>query len=499
MLAGVTGAEELFYLTTSLCPTCDRLLPGRVIGRADGVFVVRSCPEHGGFEGLLCSDLEWFRGLARFDVEPVKPAHPKREVEQGCPLDCGLCTAHRQIAGTAAIEISNRCNADCPVCLADNQTTFELTVEQVRASLDSLIAAQGHVDAVALSGGEPTIHPKIFEILREVASRPEVGRVALNSNGLRIARDDAFLDELAKQEKVYVSIHYDGKRAKELRGIDHALQCLALERLAQWKIPAAPVVLAATGVNDDELGELLRDLLRKPNVTSVMVSMMTHAGGNGARFPGDPAKRLTIAGALDRIDSWSASSSGSPAAIFKRDFMPLPMPNPVCAAIGYFLVDGGDVTGLIPLGDLDEIIEATKNTNFVRDDAELERMLRDVIDRLYASPERFADAPALSRRLRALLDRLFPTNAPPCCAAERRAIVEAHVKTVYLFQFMDAWTFDSKRLQKCSCQHLMPDGSTIPSCSYYAYHRKRDPRFAPVEATAGGEQGALVQLGGKPS
>jgi hypothetical protein len=72
------------------------------------------------------------------------------------------------------------------------------------------------------------------------------------------------------------------------------------------------------------------------------------------------------------------------------------------------------------------------------------------------------------------------------------------VKTVYLFQFMDAWTFDSKRLQKCSCQHLLPDGSTIPSCSYYAYHRKRDPRFAPGEAPASGEKSALVQLGGKP-
>ncbi len=45
-------------------------------------------------------------------------------------------------------------------------------------------------------------------------------------------------------------------------------------------------------------------------------------------------------------------------------------------------------------------------------------------------------------------------------------------------QFMDGWTFDTQRLSKCSCQHLFADGHRIPSCGYYAYHRKRDPRFS---------------------
>lgn len=459
---------ELFYRTTSLCPTCDRLLPATVVGRSDGVFVTRACPDHGPFEGLLCADLDYYRGLSRFDVEPIKPASPQREVERGCPLDCGLCSAHRQIAGTAAIEISNRCNATCPVCLADNQTTFELSVDDVRASVEALLKAQGSVDALALSGGEPTIHPQIFEILAAL-QRPEIRRVALNTNGILASRDDAFLDRLAKFENVYVSLHYDGVRARELRGIDHEVQQRALERLAKWGIPTAPVVLAAAGVNDHELGSILRSLLLMPHVKSVMVSMMTYAG-EGAKFPGDPRTRLTIGGALARLEA-----SG---AIRRRDFMPLPMPNPVCAAIGYFLVEGGELTGLIPLGELDEIIESTKNSNFAQRDEDLERMLRDVVDRLYADPARFDDAPALQRKLRGLLERLFPTNRAACCAAERRAIVEEHLKTVYMFQFMDAWTFDTKRLGKCSCQHLMPDGGTIPSCSYYAYHRKRDPRFS---------------------
>jgi len=472
--------EELFYATTSLCPTCDRLLAARVVGRSDGVFVTRTCPEHGEVAGLLCSDLDWYRGLDRFDVEPIKPKSPQRAVEHGCPLDCGLCTSHRQIAGTAAIELSNRCNANCPVCLADNQTTFELSVEQVRASVAGLIEAQGSIDVLALSGGEPTIHPSFFDILAEV-SRPEVRRVAINTNGIRVSRDDAFLDRLAQFDNVYVSLHYDGTRAKELRGIDHEVQRRALERLAKWKIPASPLVLAAAGINDHELGPLMRSLLLEPHVKSVQLSMLTNAGSGGSSFPGDPHARLTIAGALARVEETAGGT------LRKRDFIPLPMANPVCAAMGYFLVENGEITGLIPLGDLDQIIEATKNTNFAQDDVALERMLRDVIERMYVDPDQFENAPAIQRKLRGLLERLFPTNATPRTTAERRAIVEEHLKTVYLFQFMDAWTFDTVRLSKCSCQHLMPDGTTIPSCSYYSYHRKRDPRFAKD----------LVQLTGK--
>jgi uncharacterized radical SAM superfamily Fe-S cluster-containing enzyme len=469
MNAAKVSAQTTFYKTTSMCPTCERLVPGEVVGTPHGVFLVRECPDHGPFEGLVCSDLAWYESLPRFDVPPVKPKSPLRKTEHGCPNDCGLCTAHRQIAGTAAIEISNRCDASCPVCIADNQKTFELSVDEVSAMVDDLVRAQGTIDVLAISGGEPAIHPDLFAILRAV-SRPEVQRIALNSNGLRMAHDDGFLDELARFDKVYVTLHYDGAGAKALRGVDPQVQERAVERLGAWKIPMVPVVLAAQGINDLALGTIVPSLLRRPSVKSVIVSTMAFAGSGGATFQGDPRTRLTIPGALDCIEA------GSGGALRKRDFIPLPMPNPLCAAIGYFLVDQGELTGLIGLGDLDEVIECTKNTNFVTQDEDLERLLRSAVDRLYASEA--LDAPRILGKFRGLLDRLFPEATVAMEPSRRRSIVEEQVKTVYLMQLMDAWTFDTKRLSKCSCQHLLPGGSVIPSCSYYAYHRKRDPRFA---------------------
>ena len=177
-----------------------KLLPGEVFSRDQAVYLSRTCPDHGEIEALVCSDVTWFERLPRFDAVPNKPAKVQRPKIHGCPLDCGLCPGHRQIAGTAAIEISNRCNANCPVCLGDNRNTFDMSVAEIKSLVDSAIADQGSLGVLTLSGGEPTIHPQFFEIL-SLLNRPEIGRINLNTNGLVINSDDAFLERLKQHSK----------------------------------------------------------------------------------------------------------------------------------------------------------------------------------------------------------------------------------------------------------------------------------------------------------
>ena len=463
--------ERLLYETTTLCPHCDKLLPGKVIAGDEGVFIARTCPDHGELRGLVCSDVDWYDGLAAFDVAPVRPSKTRTVRTHGCPDDCGLCNAHRQTAGTAAIEISNRCNAACPVCLADNVDSFEMSVEQINGIVDKAIEDQGALDILTLSGGEPTIHPAFFEVLDAVL-RPEIGRLVVNTNGVRIANDDAFLDRLSTYQGVYISLHHDGPNARLLRGIDFEVQTRALDRLCERGVPVVPLVLAARGVNDRDLGKVVVDLLTKsPAVKSIIVSLMAHAGHGGRTYEHDPMRRLTIPGALDWIER------GSSGAIRKRDFIPLPMPNPLCAAIGYFLVDEAGMLPLVPAAGVARVVDATKNAHFARPDTQLESFFVETIERVYADPQCVEDAEQVLARLKKFVEKLFPRGRGSS-SAERARIAEESIKTVYLMQFMDGWTFDTKRLEKCSCQHLMDDGVRMPSCGYYAYHRKKDPRFA---------------------
>ena len=465
-------ADKIYYHTTTLCPLCEKLLPGVVQSRNGGVFVSRVCPDHGTLDALVCSDIAWYESLPKFDVAPEKPSNPRAKTVKGCPDDCGLCPAHRQKAGTAAIEISNRCNNDCPVCLADNQATFEMSPQQVLEIVESALQSQSTVDVVTLSGGEPTIHPQLFEILDLLSARKEVGRISINTNGIRVAQDDAFLQRLQGYSKVYVSLHYDGQGAKALRNTEFAMQQRALDRLCDRGISVVPVVLGAQGVNEKELGSITLGLLtRSVSVKSAILSLMAYTGSGGSRFEGDPKTRLTIPGALDEIEL------GTNGVLRKSDFMPLPMPNPICAAIGYFLVDGPTVTPLIRCAGVDRVLDFTKNSHFASVDDRLEDFFRDSIDRVFAEGAAIEDGELILPRLKAFITRLFPKETK-LDNAERARIVEESIKTVFVMQFMDGWTFDSLRLQKCSCQHLLPDGVRVPSCGYYAYHRRFDGRFS---------------------
>lgn len=465
-----TLPRRSYYHTTTLCPVCSKLLPGEVYARAGAVYLSRSCPEHGDIEALVCSDINWFEGLKRFDVAPIKPAHPQRPVKLGCPLDCGLCAAHRQVAGTMAIEISNRCNANCPVCLADNRSTFEMSVTEIRDLVESAIRDQGQIGVLTLSGGEPTIHPQFFEIL-SLLDRPEIGRINLNSNGLRIVRDAGFVERLRQFPKLYVSLHHDGKNTEQIRGIKPELQERALSRLCEAGVGVVPLILGVRDINDRELGTLVPALLQRSKaIKTVIISLMAYTGANGRRFKPEPLRRLTIPDAIASI----AAASG--AGIRRDDFIPLPMPNPICVAIGYFFVDDEGIIPMIRAAGVDQTVACIQNQHFAQANEKMEEFFREMINNIYANPAKFPDSNRTLRRLKAFVERLFSGKIRS--AAERQALAEESIKTVFIMQFMDGWTFDTARLCKCSCQHLLPGDRRIPSCGYYAYHRQHDPRFA---------------------
>ncbi|MBF0106532.1 MAG: radical SAM protein [Deltaproteobacteria bacterium] len=463
--------DKIYYRTKSLCPECETLLPAAVFARQGGVFVGRECPHHGYHEGLICSDSGWYDRLPDFNVDPTPPKNLKNKIVNGCPDDCGLCQAHQQIAGTATIEISNECNASCPVCLADNKKTFSLSAKEVHGMIENLLTLQDTVGFVTLSGGEPTIHPELFGIL-DCLKRPEVGRVAINSNGIRICTDDAFLDRLATYNNIYITLHFDGTQAKLVRGVTHEFQMKALTRLLKWGIPVVPSVVAVKGLNEPELGEMVKNLLiMSPAIRTVMLTMMCYTGSHGSHYQGQsPVKRLTALGAIEAME---LTTQG---LIKKTDFLPLAFSNPACVTLAYYLVDEGEITALYPLGDMNEVIKQTKNKNLGDLTFELETLFTHIIDHIYAHPKKFADGEKLLQKFKRLMQTLFP-DGKTISNAERIRLAEERIKGIYLYQLMDKYNFDTSRLSKCVCQHLLPDNRIIPTCAYYSYYRKKDPRF----------------------
>ena len=199
------------------------------------------------------------------------PLQFNSEVKDGCPFDCGLCPDHQQHTCVGIIEVTGRCNLDCPVCFAGDEHDTRLSLEQVDSILENLLRCEEWPDVVQFSGGEPTVHPQILDMLRLAKSKP-IKAVMLNTNGLRIANDKRFVDALA-EIRPYIYLQFDGLEAQtyeRLRGrnlLDVKLR--ALDNLAAAGLGAILVSTVIKGVNDHEVGEIVKFGVRHPAVRGV--------------------------------------------------------------------------------------------------------------------------------------------------------------------------------------------------------------------------------------
>src|SRR5262249_36439150 len=154
---------------------------------------------------------------------------------------------------------------ECPICIVDNQYSTHMSLADFTGIIDTLVANEGWCESVALSGGEPTSHPQIMDLVR-IATRPEIGRIVLITNGLRLGKDRKFA-EAVKQSGAYVGLQLDGFTAdthERIRGRDLCAEKeLALAALRELAIPTQIIYVATRGVNEDQIGQVVDLFLRE--------------------------------------------------------------------------------------------------------------------------------------------------------------------------------------------------------------------------------------------
>ena len=234
-------------------------------------------------------------------------------------------------------DLLDHCNLKCPTCFAESAPALASVapLEQVLASIDTRLSREnGRIDVLMLSGGEPTLYPRLAELLDAVAARPIV-RVLVNTNGLTIAQDDDLLALLRKhRERVEVYLQYDGQSAAASthhRGADiRRFKERAIERLSAAGVFTTLTMTAALGVNDDEIGFVVKRALDTPYVGGVTIQPVF---GSGRSAGLDPLDRLTHTGVLARLDEQTAGQ------VTWRDLTALPCSHPHCCSVGYLLRD----------------------------------------------------------------------------------------------------------------------------------------------------------------
>ena len=189
-------------MAQSTCPTCRMIVPAKVIADGKDVFFRKFCPEHGESVCHVRSDPEDYLRAQRYVRAAWVPREFNGNAEVACPDGCGTCERHEQHLCMPIVEITTRCDLACPVCIVDAGQDWDMNLPEFVGILDALIRAEGQVDVLNLSGGEPLLHPELLAFVDEVLSRPEIVRVSISTNGLRFLPEPHLIQQLQDRDVV---------------------------------------------------------------------------------------------------------------------------------------------------------------------------------------------------------------------------------------------------------------------------------------------------------
>jgi uncharacterized radical SAM superfamily Fe-S cluster-containing enzyme len=293
--------------------------------------------------------------------------------------------------------------------------------------------------------------------------------VMINTNGIRLARDPTLAEQLAPMRdrlEIYLQLDgFDESTSARLRG--EALletKLAALEVLRRHDLRCTLVCVVEHSTNLHEVGAVLRFGLDRPLVRGVSFQLATYCGRHVD--PLDLERRATMP---DVVQALVAQSGGLLAA---SDFYPLPCAHPNCHLMAYLYRGGGTP---VPIS---RIIDVRKHLDLIANSV------------VYT--------PARARQLVArYLDSAGGCGCGPggCGPADPRlddfvvrALAEklggADVFRITLTAFLDAYTFDTRRVMKCCLAHLLPSGHVVPFCAYNTLYRDGHVPLPPLADSA---------------
>jgi uncharacterized radical SAM superfamily Fe-S cluster-containing enzyme len=274
--------------TDSLCPHCvpeirAKILEGElpvevlkdekigeikaeIIERDGKIWMVKECPKHGRFEDVMSTDPEMFRRL-----EAQFPGRDQRTHNDEKLHDHGTSTIKYGRGTVLTVDLTNRCNMMCDPCFMDaNQVGFvhELTWDDIKMLLDNAATIKPKRQmSVQFSGGEPTLSPYFLDAIRYAR---KIGYISTQAatNGIEFAKSPEFAREAAAAGLRYAYLQFDGigNAANSHRRVGNLfdVKLQAIENLYSNGVDIVPVTTLINGVNNEQVGSLVRFALDNP-------------------------------------------------------------------------------------------------------------------------------------------------------------------------------------------------------------------------------------------
>ncbi len=456
---------DVISTTESVCPVCLARIDAQRIRIGDDIYMVKTCPDHGEFRAILWrGDDPAFTDWQR-PKTPAHPANPFTQVDRGCPYDCGLCAEHRQQTCTALLEVTQRCDLRCHFCFASagEFSTPDPDLHTIEGWYKRLLDT-GTKANIQLSGGEPTTRDDLPEI---VAMGRAFGFefIQVNTNGMRFARDPAYVKRLKDAGLASVFLQFDGTHddiLKTIRGVRQLeRKRAAIAACAENEIGVILVPVLIPGVNTHNLGAIIRFALDHfPTVKGVHFQPVSYFG----RYPQAPADadRFTIPDVMRAIEDQTGGM------ITVENFTTSGCENALCSLHGNFVVmpDGSlrswikQQTSCCTPAALTSAAEgAEKTRQFVAQHWSATTGNTISLGSIGANP--FGEWDVFLER------------------------TKTHTFCISGMAFQDAWTLDLERLRDCCIHTVSPDGRLIPFCAYNLTNQRGESLHRPQPNSAG--------------
>ena len=467
-MAKMLKEYSYYKMTRGMCSSCRDIVDARIFEKEGKIFQENICTACGNTATLVADDSRWYFDHVNFPIKLQPPRGPQTKPARGCPYDCGLCTWHENGPNLPVFSITNACNLRCPICFTYNRQDrqYFMSREEMRKTLDFLLANKPQYDLINITGGEPTLHPDLISLLR-MAKNERIGRITLNSNGIRLAWDEDLVRQLSELG-VYVILSFDTldpEISMKIHGMDLVdLKLKALEVLTRHNIGVTLLNVMIKGVNDHEIFDIISLSSRYASIRSITVQTMTFTGQGGTTF--SPHDRLTLDMAAKIIQD------RSDGMIDTSNFFPLPSNHPLCYSIAYFFKRPHRLQSFTDILPKEELISLIGNNYIMHPDDRFHDAFKEAVTRKWVDDTNHD----LLQFLKHLLKRMYPAGHD-IQPFERQKIAEESILTIYIHAHMDEENFDLSRI--VCCTDLVPvDGERfIPACAYNLFYRMNDERF----------------------
>ncbi|MEM0130463.1 MAG: radical SAM protein [Thermoplasmatales archaeon] len=477
-------------VTASLCPECvaenkfDRMkIPALVYAEGGEVKMIKECPEHGVTKEKYWEDYDMYMNAKRWLDKGVTLENPMINLAAekiNCPTHCGLCVKHKSHTGLGNIVLTNRCDLSCWYCFfyaKENDPIYEPTLDQIRMMLRRMRNEKPvGANAVQLTGGEPTLRDDLPEIIK-IAKEEGYEHIQLNTNSIRASRDVDFIRRCHEAGANVIYTSFDGvtprSNPKNFWEIPKALETY---RKVGVGVVLVPTVIG--GVNDGELGDIIKFGLSNLDVVrSVNFQPVSLVG----RMPDKlrERQRVTIPGAIKKIEQQLDGAIG------REDFFTVPSTTAVtnfvealkgkptyrlsihfACGMGTYVFKNKDGS-IIPVTrfiDVEGLFEY------------LNELSTDIGESRIKTLKKASALTALLRKLNTFVDE---TKAPEgfkmremifgaFTGGDYHGLKAFHYNSLFIgfMHFMDPYTYDVDRVERCDIHYAMPDGKVVPFCAF---------------------------------